>query len=61
LDTSETYSYALKVGEEVYGPYASETSARKAAGRAGISADILRLKVSVTSKLVAYYKSEATE
>lgn len=55
LDDRNQVAYALKVGKDVYGPYATETSARKAAGRAGIKADILRLEVAVTSKPAGTY------
>lgn len=56
LDVPETTVYALKVGKEVYGPYATESAARKAAGRADIAADIVRVDLTVRSKLVAAYK-----
>lgn len=61
LDAVRDASYALKVGEEVYGPYRSETSARKAAGRAGVRADIYKLEVTVNATLVTGYTPPAKD
>lgn len=60
LDVVNQTVYVLQVGKEVFGPYASETSARKAAGRADIRADIRRVELLVNSAIVGTYKP-ATE
>lgn len=58
LDGTEEIVYGLRVGDEVFGPYASAASAKKAASKARITGEVIRITTRPTVESVVTYNGE---